>query len=63
MKKVVVNISNCTYEKLYYESIALKKSVQKIIEERLLERPFPVEVEEQFKKLMESQIEKILQEN
>ena len=62
MKKLVINISDCTYEKLRFEAIMEKKSIQNLIAERLFERPFHRNVEEAFEKWMNTEIEKIIKE-
>ena len=59
MKKIVLNISDSTYEKLRFEAIHEKKSVQECIQERLFHKPFDPEVEEAFDQWMEKEIDKI----
>jgi predicted CopG family antitoxin len=62
MKKIVLNISDSTYEKLRFEAIIEKKSVQQIIQERVFHKPFDSEVEEAFEDWMNLEIDKIIKE-
>ena len=59
MKKIVLNISDSTYEKIRFEAINEKKSVQEIIYERIFHKPFSEEVEEAFDNWMCHEIEKL----
>lgn len=61
MKKIVLNISDTTYEKLRFEALLEKKSVQQIIQERVFHKPFDPEVEEAFEQWMESELNKIIE--
>ena len=60
MKKIVLNISDNTYEKLRLEAILEKKSVQDILKDRIFYKSFPVEVEEAFGEWMEKEVNKIM---
>lgn len=62
MKKVVLNISDSTYEKLRFEAILEKKSIQQLIEERMFHKPFHKEVEEAFSEWMDQELNKIIEE-
>lgn len=62
MKKIVLNISDYTYEKLRFEAIFEKKDISKIIEERLIYKVFDEEVEQAFSRWMNQQIENIVKE-
>lgn len=62
MKKIVLNISEATYEKLRFEAIREKKSIAELVSERIFYKPFHPEVEEAFEIFMENEIEKILEE-
>lgn len=62
MKKIVLNISDSTYEKLRFEALLEQKSVQQIIQERVFHKPFHNDVEEAFDKWMNQEIEKIVKE-
>lgn len=62
MKKVILNISTGTYEKLRFEAIRDEKSIEEIIKERIFHKPFSYEVEVAFLDLMEIQLEKLLKE-
>ena len=62
MKKIVLNISDSTYEKLRFEAMLLKKNIPTICAERLMERPFPFEVEAAYSDLVDQEINKILKE-
>lgn len=60
MKKIVLNISDSTYEKLRFEAIMEKKDIQQVIQERIFHKPFHEEVEESFECWMNQEIEKII---
>lgn len=62
MKKIVLNISDTTYEKLRFEAILEKKSIPELLAERVFHKPFHDEVEEAFENWMNQEIEKIIQE-
>ena len=59
MKKIVLNISDTTYEKLRFEALLEKKSVQQVIQERVFHKPFDPEVEEAFDEWVNQEIDKI----
>lgn len=61
MKKIVLNISDSTYEKLRFEAIIEKKSIPELIQERIFHKPFHPDVEEAFEKFMEQEINKIIE--
>ena len=61
MKKIVLNISDTTFEKLRFEAIEEKKDVQTILAQRIFHKPFSKEVEEAFEELMNREVEKILE--
>lgn len=62
MKKIVLNISDSTYEKLRFEAIREKKNIPELLAERIFHKPFHPEVEEAFEDWMEQEIEKITKE-
>lgn len=62
MKKIVLNISDITYEKLRLEALSKNKDVQKVIIERLLERPFEKDIENSFNEWIEQEIKRIIGE-
>ncbi len=62
MKKIVLNISDSTYEKLRFEAIREKKDIPQLIAERVFHKPFHPEVEEAFESWMESKVTKIIEE-
>jgi len=62
MKKIVLNISDSTYEKLRFEAIHEEKSIRKLIEERVFHKPFHPEVIDAFDVWMNEEIEKITKE-
>lgn len=62
MKKIVLNISDSTYEKLRFEAIREKKNIPELIAERVFHKPFHPEVEEAFEAWMNQEIEKIISE-
>ena len=61
MKKIVLNISDSTYEKFRFEAMKEEKSVQQVIADRLLYKPFDKEVEEAFEAWMSQEINKIIE--
>lgn len=63
MKKVVVNLSDSTYEKLRFEAILEKKDIGQIIGERILDKPFNIIVEEAFDFYVKQGIKKIVNES
>lgn len=62
MKKIVLNISDSTYEKLRFESINEEKSIQQLIEERVFHKPFHPDVIEAFDLWINEEINKITKE-
>ena len=61
MKKIVLNISDSTYEKLRFEAILEKKNIPELLAERIFHKPFDREVEEAFEAWMESELNKIIE--
>lgn len=61
MKKIVLNISDSTYEKLRFEAILEKKNIPELLAERIFHKPFDKEVEEAFEAWMESELNKIIE--
>jgi hypothetical protein len=59
MKKIVLNISDSTYEKLRFEALQERKDVQTLIRERLFFKPFSKEVEAAFDEWIEKEISNI----
>lgn len=59
MKRLMVNISDMTYEKLRFEAIQQKKSIEHLIAERIFFKPFSLEVEKAVDDLMTKQIKEI----
>lgn len=62
MKKIVINISDSTHEKLRFEAMKERKGIPELISERLLYKPFDIEVEEAFENWISEQVEKIIKE-
>lgn len=62
MKKIVLNISDSTYEKLRFEAIREKKGIPELLAERVFHKPFHPEVEEAFQAWMNEELEKIIKE-
>jgi hypothetical protein len=60
MKKIVLNISDTTYEKLRFEAMIEKKSIQEVIQDRVFHKPFEQEVEEAFSEFVSVEINKII---
>lgn len=60
MKKIVLNISDSTYEKLRFEAIREQKGIPELLAERIFHKPFHPEVEEAFKAWMSQEIDKII---
>jgi hypothetical protein len=63
MKKIVLNISDTTYEKLRFEAMEQKKDVATICAERLLKEPFSSSVDTAYSSYVDSEIQKILRES
>lgn len=59
MKKIVLNISDLTYEKLRFEALHEKKDIQQLLAERVFHKPFHEEVERAFDEWMDQELEKI----
>jgi hypothetical protein len=55
MKKLVINISETTYEKLRLQSMHEKKSIVDVIVERIFEKPFHSDVEDAYGNLLNIQ--------
>lgn len=62
MKKIVLNISDSTYEKLRFEAIKEQKGIPELIAERVFHKPFDEDVLEAFEAWMSEEIEKITKE-
>lgn len=62
MKKIVLNISDSTYEKLRLEAILEKKSIQEVIQDRVFYKTFDPEVEKAFENWMETEVNNIIKE-
>ncbi len=62
MKKIVLNISDATYEKLRFETMFEKKDIHQIIQERMFHKPFAIEVQEAFDTFMETELHKMIGE-
>lgn len=60
MKKLVINLSDSDYEKFRFEAIREKKSIEMIIRERIMLKPFHEEVDQAFDDFMEKEMEKII---
>jgi hypothetical protein len=61
MKKIVLNISDATYEKFRFEAIKEEKSFLQVIVDRLMQKPFDEEVIEAFEAWTETEINKIIE--
>lgn len=59
MKKIVLNISDFTYEKLRFESIQEQKDISHLLAERIFHKPFSDEVEIAFENWMNEEFEKL----
>lgn len=62
MKKIVLNISDSTFEKLRLEAIQEKKDIQTLLAERIFYKPFNKDVEETFDNWMERETSKLIEE-
>ncbi len=60
MKKVIINISESTYEKLRFESIEEKKSIEDILKERIFYKNFSENVEKAWIELMNEKLETLV---
>ena len=62
MKKIVLNISDCHFEKLRFEAIKNKKSIQDILIDRIFFKDFDEEVQESYENWLNQEFEKIIGE-
>jgi hypothetical protein len=62
VKKLVLNISDVTYEKLRFEAILFKKSIQDVIIDRIFEKPFAQEVNEAYDEWADEEFKALLRE-
>ncbi len=60
MKKIILNISDATYEKLRFEAIAEQKSIPEVLHDRVFTKPFHEDIEEAFSQWMNEKIENII---
>lgn len=60
MKKVVLNISEPTYEKLRFEALEQKISVKEVIIRRIFRIPFHPDIENAYQELLEKQFQEML---
>lgn len=56
MKKIVLNISDSTYEKFRFEAIQQRKSVPEVIANAITQKVFTPEVEEAYNEWLEKNI-------
>jgi hypothetical protein len=61
MKKIILNISDCTYEKLRFEAIEQRKSVPEVIAQAITQKIFTPSVEEAYNEWLESHIIQMMQ--
>jgi hypothetical protein len=61
VKKVVLNISDLTWEKLKFEAIHKKKGISEVLQDRI-QAPFHKDVEEAYDSWMSKEISKICEE-
>lgn len=62
MKKIVLNISDSTYEKLRFEAMLERKDIPQIIHERIFHKPFHPEVEKAYDEWVDDEIEQIIKD-
>lgn len=62
MKKIIVNISENTYEKLRFEAIQEKKGMTQVIKDRIFYKPFSPSVLESYENLIDAEFKKLTQE-
>lgn len=62
MKKIIINISDCIYEKLRFEAMKNKKSIEDILKDRILFKEFDEEVLECYENWLDQEMQKILGE-
>lgn len=60
MKKLVLNLSDCNYEKFCLEALEQNKDISTIISERILYKPFSDETEKAFDSKMKKDLDKLL---
>lgn len=56
MKKIVLNISDSTYEKFRFEAIEQRKSVPEVIAQAITQKVFTPQVEEAYNEWLEKNI-------
>ena len=62
MKKIVLNISDCNYEKLCFEAMKNKKSIEEILRDRIFFKEFDEDVQESYENWLNQEFEKIIGE-
>ena len=62
MKKLILNISDSTYEKLRFEAMLERKSIQTVIHNRIFEKPFAGEVEQAFDEWLSEEVERMMKD-
>lgn len=62
MKKLVINISDCFYEKLRLECIMYQMSIQEILQNRITHQPFHELVEKSFELWLEKNVNEIIKD-
>lgn len=60
MKKIVLNISDSTYEKFRFEAIYQRKSVQEVIANAITQNSFTPEVEDAYNEWIEKNIVELM---
>lgn len=60
MKKLIINISESTYDKLRFESIEEKKSIEEILKERIFYKKFSENVEKAWDEIMKEKLETLV---
>jgi len=60
LKKLIINISESTYDKLRFESIEEKKSIEEILKERIFYKKFSENVEKAWDEIMKEKLETLV---
>ena len=62
MKKLVINLSDSTFEKLRFEAIKEQKSIQDILTDRIYGLPFSADIEDAYQNLIDNEFKNTFNE-
>ena len=61
MKKIILNINDCIYEKFRFEAIEQRKSVPEVIAQAITQKVFTPSIEEAYNEWLERNILQMMQ--